>query len=429
MSNPRDHQTDPSAIGRVSRRGLMVAGAGTAGAAALTLGSAPEAMAGPGRQLPNPWHIGSGPFTDVRDGRFVNGRKRWRFGGTNCYYLHVQSHYMIDSLLDNAGQMNMAAVRAWAFSDGASQPVALQPKPYSYPDDAYDSLDYTIYKAGQLGIKLVLPLVNNWPDYGGMAQYVSWFLGLPDDSYGDATNHDRFYTDPDIQKCFRAYIRQLVNRVNRYTGLRYRDDPTIMTWELANEPRNRSDKTGKTVLAWADRTSRYVKDLAPHQLVSVGDEGFGLDPSSSDYPYGTYEGNHWQQLTGLPAIDYGTVHLYPQSWGETADPVGWGTTWITDHIEAARKIGKPVVLEEFGLKVDPSAGVASSADRDDAYRAWLSALEAAHGDGFQFWILTALTDAGVPYEDYDGFRVTYPSSTASIMTEYANQLARSTSSR
>ena len=33
-----------------------------------------------------------------------------------------------------------------------------------------------------LGLRLVMPLVNNWPDYGGMAQYVDWFLGLSDDT-------------------------------------------------------------------------------------------------------------------------------------------------------------------------------------------------------------------------------------------------------
>jgi hypothetical protein len=43
---------------------------------------------------------------------------------------------------------------------------------------------------------VVLPLVNNWPDHGGMREYVAWFLGLPDDSCGAAVNHDRSYTDP-----------------------------------------------------------------------------------------------------------------------------------------------------------------------------------------------------------------------------------------
>ncbi|MEV4561569.1 hypothetical protein AB0K51_31940 [Kitasatospora sp. NPDC049285] len=36
-------------------------------------------------------------------------------------------------------------------------------------------------KAGQVGLWLLLPLVNNRPDCGGMQQYVGSFLGLTDD--------------------------------------------------------------------------------------------------------------------------------------------------------------------------------------------------------------------------------------------------------
>jgi len=120
----------------------------------------------------------------------------------------------------------------------------LQSAPYQYHEDAFDSLDYAVAKAGQLGIKLVLPLVNNWPDYGGMQQYVKWFLDLPDDSYTTGTNHDLFYSTPAIKECYKAYARHVTQRFNRYTGLRYNEDPTIMAFELANEPRCRSDKTG-----------------------------------------------------------------------------------------------------------------------------------------------------------------------------------------
>ena len=134
-------------------------------------------------------------FVTARNGQFYLAGSPWRFGGTNTYYLHQQSHYMIDSALNDAAAMSLTVVRAWAFADGSGNGYTpLQPQPYVYDNAAFDSLDYAIYKAGQLGIRLVLALVNNWPDYGGMAQYVKWFLGLPDDSYGAGTNHDQFYS-------------------------------------------------------------------------------------------------------------------------------------------------------------------------------------------------------------------------------------------
>ncbi|RKE17819.1 cellulase family glycosylhydrolase [Streptomyces sp. TLI_171] len=341
----------------------------------------------------------------------LDGRK-FRFGGTNCYYLHQQSPYMIDAVLNDAAAMGLTVIRAWAFADGGGHSYrALQTEPYRYDEAAFDSLDYAVHKAGQLGLRLVLPLVNNWPDYGGMQQYVTWFLGLPDDSYGDGAHHDRFYTDANCRKAYRAWAEHVIRRRNRYTGLRYCDDPTVMAWELANEPRCRSDKSGATLLGWAREMSAYVKSLAPRQLLAIGDEGFYGRPNEADYPYSNYEGNDWQKLTALPAVDYGTVHVYPQNWGETSgntpgvNAADWGTRWINDHLTDGRRLGKPVVVEEFGLQLDAARDIADTAARDAAYRAWTDASLTGGAAGDQFWLLTSRVDDGSFYPDYDGHRI------------------------
>ena len=44
--------------------------------------------------------------------------------------------------------------------------------------------------AARTGQKLVLPLTNNWSDFGGIDQYVRW---------RGAAYHDDFYTDPVIK--------------------------------------------------------------------------------------------------------------------------------------------------------------------------------------------------------------------------------------
>jgi mannan endo-1,4-beta-mannosidase len=385
----------------VTRR-AAIGGAVAAGLATALAPSAPIASA----TTP---HASS--FVRVRNQNFEVAGKPFRFGGSNCYYLHQQSHYMIDSVLDDAVAMSLAVIRAWAFADGPATTTPLQPRPFVYDEAAFDSLDYAVWKAGQLGLRLVLPLVNNWPDYGGMQQYVQWFLGLPDDSYGDAVNHDRFYTDVQIRKCYRAYARHVITRRNRYTGLRYCDDPTIMTFELANEPRNRSDKSGAAVLGWVREMSAWIKQLAPRQLVAVGDEGFYGDATNGDYPYSDYEGDRWLQFLGLPTVDYGTFHLYPQGWGEVsaskagADPVDWGRTWITQHFADARTVGKPAVLEEFGLAIDATKDIPDEATRVDGYREWTDVVERATGAGDQFWLLTSRVDDGSYYPDYDGYRI------------------------
>jgi mannan endo-1,4-beta-mannosidase len=376
-------------------------------------------------------------FVTAGHGGFQIDGKPFRFGGTNCYYLHQQSHYMIDSVLNDAAAMSLPVIRAWASADGSGQAYrALQPRPFSYDEAAFDSLDYTIHKAGELGIRLVLPLVNNWPDYGGMQQYVKWFLNLPDDTYGDGTNHDLFYSTQSIKDCYKAYARYVTHRRNRYTGLRYNEDPTIMTFELGNEPRCRSDKTGARLLAWVTEMSAYVKNLAPRQLTAVGDEGFYGDPTNADYPYSDYEGVQWRKFVALSTVDYGTVHLYPQGWGENpaakpgTDPAEWGTAWISRHIADGKAAGKPVVLEEYGVAINASQGIPDTAARDAAYRRWTDTVAAEGGAGDQFWLLTSRVDDGSFYPDYDGYRVYWSNdpgnpgnSTAHLLSEHAKTMA------
>ena len=183
-------------------------------------------------------------FVTTRGGSFSVGGAAWRFGGTNTYYLHQLSHYMIDTALNDAAAMSLSVVRAWAFADGSDSYTAFQPQALQVPQRRVRLPRLRHRQGGQLGLRLVLALTNNWPDYGGMAQYVTWFLGLPNDSNSAAVNHDMFYRTRSIKDCYRAYAHYVATRVNRYTGLRYNQDPTIMTFELANEPRNRSDKTG-----------------------------------------------------------------------------------------------------------------------------------------------------------------------------------------
>ena len=402
-----------------TRRGLLLGTVAGAAGLALGAGASPAAADASGPAATDIVNLATASpfpesknFVTVRAGKFSVAGQPLRFGGTNTYYLHQQSHYMIDSALNDAAAMSLTAVRAWAFADGSGGSyTALQPEPYVYDNAAFDSLDYSIYKAGQLGLRLVLALVNNWPDYGGMAQYVTWFLGLPDDSYAAAVNHDMFYSTAAIQNCYRAYVKYVLTRFNRYTGLRYNEDPTIMTFELANEPRSRSDKTGQRLLTWVKETSAYFKHLAPRQLVTTGDEGFYGDPANSDYPYSNYEGDRWKDFIALPTIDYGTVHLYPEAWGETeaasppVDPVTWGTTWISNHISDGAAAGKPVVIEEYGLSIDAAQGIPDEATRDAGYTTWTSEVLSAGGAGDQFWLLTSRVDDGSFYPDYDGYRI------------------------
>jgi len=54
----------------------------------------------------------------------------------------------------------------------------------------------------------------------------------------------------------------------------------------------------------------------------------------------------------VSTIDWGTFHMYPESWGYSGSNVTWMEQWIADHITAQNNAGKPCVLEEYGLETD-----------------------------------------------------------------------------
>ncbi|WP_155988014.1 cellulose binding domain-containing protein [Gorillibacterium massiliense] len=346
-------------------------------------------------------------FVGVSGSKFVLNGSDFYFSGSNNYYFHYASQTMVDDVLNKAVAMNLKVMRIWGFTDGtANAGVNMQPQAGVYDESGFKKLDYAIYKAGQLGIKLVIPMVNNWDDFGGMNQYVKWF---------NAGTHDAFYTNSSIKTAYKNYVNYLINRTNTYNNVKYKDDPTIMTWELANEPRCQSDTTGNTLVNWANEMSTYVKSLDSNHLVAVGDEGFYNISGNSDWMYGGGEGVDWTRLTSLTNIDYGTYHLYPDGWNRTVD---WGTQWIKNHIADGKTIGKPTVLEEYGIK-DYSS---DQSLRNATYQTWLDTVYTNGGAGDQFWILTGIQDDGSLYPDYDGFRITYPSTTTTVISNHAQQM-------
>ncbi len=392
-------------------------------------------------------------FVEAQGDRLTLDGRPYVFAGTNNYYLMYGAdgrgnQVNVTNVLDNAQAAGFDAMRMWAFFDvqdpdepgrtssihgAGNSPTWFQAwdedseaPMYNEGPFGLSQLDYAVAEAGERGIRAVLPFTGNWSSFGGMDQYVRW-RDLADDS-DRVWYHDDFYTDPVIKGWYKDWITYLLNRENVYTGVAYKDDPTVLMWELGNEPRCRGSALpsspgacdeGMTgdITAWADEMSRHIKSIDANHLVGVGDEGWFCDPSTDDIGEGwaCTNGVDGEALAALPTIDVVGMHLYPDHWGYDA---AWGDEWIAAHGELGKRVGKPVVLGEFGIEPNPDAGV----HRNVVYQSWLDTAYRSGVDGTLYWILSSDLADGTPYPDYDGFTVYCPSAICTTISNNAQRV-------
>jgi mannan endo-1,4-beta-mannosidase len=325
------------------------------------------------------------------------GNRPFYFLGANAYYLLQQSARgdtaTVKALFQRANALTMTVVRTWGFFDSSDSlnPAVIQYRPGVFNERALRALDFVIFQAKLYNIRLLIPFVNNWDDYGGMNQYVVWRSGITSSAdrsarrrysqedllrvveggsgrrYRYATTallgHDDFYSDPIIKSWFKNYISTILARVNTYTNVRYKDEPTILGWELANEPRS-SDGTTNLVHQWAREMATYVKAIDANHLLGTGEEGF--DNTRNGYSFSSYGNQQWlfdgtagtafTRNTMIPEIDFGSCHLYPEAWGISNAA---GNAWIREHIRLARSLGKPLIVGEFAAREQRTATYAS----------------------------------------------------------------------
>ena len=146
-------------------------------------------------------------------------------------------------------------------------------------------------------LALVLSSLAMAQDTKPAGPYSSWTHGPPSDPaffpiavWLQATNNAAKYRDAGINTyvalwrgptaeqfdALKAAGMKLVCHQNEL-GLQRKDDPTIIAWEVMNEPRgNGLDEHdhGEALTHFIHEIASALHVVAPHQLVLAGDEGF-----------------------------------------------------------------------------------------------------------------------------------------------------------
>ena len=261
-------------------------------------------------------------YVQVIDKEFRFDGAPYRFVGTNYWYgmyLGMDNEFgdreRLKRELDQLKELGLTNLRILGSSEGSGDyqitPALLQEKG-KYNKDVMDGLDYFLNELRKREMKAVVVLNNFWMWSGGMPQYVSWAenteIPLPDIENGGGWDpfiaySMKFYENQKSQKYYQKHLKKMLNHKNQYSGLKYKEDNTIMSWQLANEPRGYNNAEGYR--EWIGKTSDYIKNIDPNHLISVGAEGNTGSP---------YAGVDLFHDNNFKSIDYATVHVWIQNW-------------------------------------------------------------------------------------------------------------------
>jgi hypothetical protein len=267
-------------------------------------------------------------FVTVKGDQLMEGDQPFRFISWNVPDLHLiedqlgfdatnawrlPDRFEIVDALSTVRQMGGTVARTYSISVVRGNDPPAQAShvlgPGKFNEEAFCSLDLILQVANEQGVRLVIPLVNNWIWMGGRGEYAVFRGKTKDD----------FWTDPQLIADFKETIRFMLTRTNTLTGVRYSDDKAILCWETGNELASPAP--------WTREIAAYIKSLDTNHLVMDGFDR-ALRP----------------EVLVMPEVDIVTTHHYPGS--------GPGRKSFAELIRgnaALAKGKKPYVVGEFGF--------------------------------------------------------------------------------
>jgi mannan endo-1,4-beta-mannosidase len=293
-----------------------------AAAACLLLGlaGAQAALAAP---PPSPYVKRSGATLTL-------GGAPYRFTGLNiynanstgsCWYDMVSGSTLGDSLA--AIGPGKEAMRAWFFQSLATRNGVRD----------WTAFDHTLAVARSQGVKVIVTLGNQWGDCEtGGYRNDQWY------SSGYLTRRDPGSTLP-----YAAWVAQVVAR--------YRNDPTILAWQLMNEAEVKpardsascSVNAARILKTFAGAMSLVVKAIDHNHLLGLGTMGGGQCGA---------QGDEYQSLYSLPTLDLCEYHDYQPG----AVMPGDQFNGLQRRLDQCHALNKPLMVDEVGIRPSDVGG-------------------------------------------------------------------------
>ena len=297
----------------------------------------------------------------------LNG-SAFRFSGANIYWLGLDenvggvaypTNFRVDDALSTAAEMGANVVRAHTLGISVGNSLSVEPTLGNFNASAFTSMDYAIKSAGDRGIRLVIPLTDQYNYYtGGELTFCGW---------RGSTNQNDFYSNSTIISDFEQYVSTILNHVNTLTGVAYKNDPTIMAWETGNEIH--------PTVAWTQTISNYIKSIDANHLIVDGT--YGVNSSA----------------LSLSNVDIYSDHYYPLN-----------ATTLASDANTVGTAGKVFLVGEYAWNNGDLSGFLSTASSN------------ANVAGDFYWSLFGHLDTYGFVQHNDGYTVHYPGDTSAMQT-------------
>ena len=310
------------------------------------------------------------PFVKVVNGHFERAGKPYYYVGTNFWYGAILgsegqggNRERLCQELDYMKKMGIDNLRILVGSDGergitTKVEPTLQVSPGVYNDTILAGLDFLLQEMGKRDMVAVLYLNNSWEWSGGYSFYLE-HTGAGkaprpnEDGYPAYMKFvEQYASNTKAHELFYDYVRFILQRTNRYTGVKYIDDPAIMSWQIGNEPRAFSKEALPAFEKWLAEASALIRSLDPNHLISIGSEGsWGCEND-----YAAYE-----RICADANVDYCNIHLWPYNWSwarpdhlidDLQASCDSTRNYIDRHLTICDRLNKPLVMEEFGYPRD-----------------------------------------------------------------------------
>jgi endo-1,4-beta-mannosidase len=183
---------------------------------------------------------------------------------------------------------------------------------------------------------------------------------------------------------FKKRIKQIIERRNSVNGRIYRQDSTILAWEIANELEYWRFSFRETH-DWLEDVAKYIKSLDTQHLVTVG-----LSLKSFEKEKIVV----FSKIFDNSGIDFISYHFYPEDLALGKDEKksisvhSSRVKIVTENLLAA---GKPVILGEFGfsnsarVNLEAKAVPGSAIFYNEFMKGIMDAAFSSGASGVMFW--------------------------------------------